>query len=45
MLPETGNETRNENGMRNGVYIFRIQETRREKNNKTKGSHKYNEQI
>lgn len=45
MLPETGNETRNENGTRNGVERFRLQETRREKNNKTEGSQNCNEQI
>ena len=39
------NETRNENGTRNGVERFRLQETRREKNSKTEGSQNCNEQI
>ena len=42
---ETGNGTRNENGTRNGVYRFRIQETRREKNNKNQGFQNFNKQI
>ena len=40
-----GKETRNENGMRNEVERFRLQETRREKNSKTEGSQNCNEQI
>ena len=42
---ETGNGMRKENGTRNGVYRFRIQETRREKNNKNQGFQNFNKQI